>query len=57
MGGTGTPIYWARWVGFDGQTGPWSLPCWTTIKAKAATQMTEIKADDAGVEQQMKLAA
>ena len=25
--GTGKPTYWARWVGFRGDVGPWSLPC------------------------------
>ena len=36
--GTGLPTYWARWVGYDNQPGPWSLPCRTTTLKKEAKQ-------------------
>lgn len=30
LDGTGKPTYWARWAGFDGEVGPWSLACHTS---------------------------
>lgn len=39
--GTGLPTYWARWVGYDNQPGPWSLPCRTTTLKKEAKQKAQ----------------
>lgn len=59
MGGSeGMPTYFARWLGHDGKTGPWSLPCWTTIASKPAQNAPKVKSDtDEGHAQPLKLAA
>lgn len=59
IGGTGMPIYWARWLGHDGQTGPWSLPLFTMIKARPAKPASQAVEGKPGAEANdvMKMAA
>jgi hypothetical protein len=36
--GNRRPTFWARWAGFDGEVGPWSLPISRAIAAEAELQ-------------------
>jgi len=45
-GSSGHPTFWARWVGYDGQPGPWSLSVSPSRKsAEAAEKAAEAKAN------------
>lgn len=59
----GRPTYWARWVGFDNEVGPWSLPMSLAIARAEAAKKSEAdaakkpQADDDKGERALKLAA
>jgi hypothetical protein len=53
MEGDGKPTYWARWVGFDGAAGPWSLACRPSLfKKQEPKKKVDKKANSAGADDQ-----
>jgi hypothetical protein len=56
-GGGAQPTYWARWRGFDGVAGPWSLPCSMSLARKKASEQTQGTSESGESEQPLKLAA
>ncbi len=57
MEGDGKPTYWARWAGFDGTVGPWSLPLRLSSARKAPAKAAKPEQDAGDADQSLRLAA